>query len=180
MLIQATLIMLDAILYGITMKIADLLNEHGLKWFKGSAIVFGVLWGLAGSMLVLGDSTVANIVLAMNIAFIVRNRLDYANHRIAASMIIITFLLAQSAMPYVFLAFFLVFLVFGSLKDYGDDVLKIRKRWFYVLNEAMLYYPIPTLVYCIFYGNWVVFYVFLVYTASYDIVKLVARKQGYK
>ena len=42
-LFSIPMILLFALLYGVTMKIADLLNEHGFKWFKGSAIIFGLL-----------------------------------------------------------------------------------------------------------------------------------------
>ena len=85
-------------------------------------------------------------------------------------MIIITFLLTATVMPQLFLAFWLVFLVFGSLKDYGDDVLKMRKGKLFVLNEAMLYYPIPALVYCLFYGNWIVFW------CSYCTLRLIMQQ----
>ena len=37
-------VVIYAILFGITMKIADLLDEHGLKSFKGADILFGFLW----------------------------------------------------------------------------------------------------------------------------------------
>jgi hypothetical protein len=173
------LILIEAILYGITMKIADLLNEHGLKWFRGSAVAFGVMWGLSGALLILGNNTVANIILAMNIAFIIRNRLDFINHRIAASIIIIAFLFSASFEPWVFTAFLLIFAVFGSIKDYADDVLRMKGMLF-ALNEAMLYYPVPALVYCMLYGNWIVFWVFLLYTVSYDATKLIAARKGYR
>ena len=44
-------------------------------------------------------------ILAMNIAFIVRNRLDYLNHQAAATIIIISFLFFAKFEPIIFLAF---------------------------------------------------------------------------
>ena len=173
------MIIIYATAYGITMKIADLLNEHGLKWFKGSEIFFGFLWGIFGAMLIIGNNVVANVVLAMNIAFIIRNRLDYINHQIAASIIIIIFLFTSIFSPILFLIFYFIFLIFGSIKDYVDDILKKKGGIFVLLNEAMLYYPIPTFIYCIFYGNWIVFWTFFVYTISYDLTKFVGKKYGY-
>jgi len=174
-------IILYAILYGITMKIADLFDEHGLKqWFKGNKILFGILWGILGALLVLSHNAIANIILAMNIAFIIRNRLDYLNHQIAASIIIISFLFFATFSSWLFLIFFFIFLIFGSLKDYVDDVLKKKKGTLVFLNEIMIYYPIPALIYCILYGNWIVFWVFLLYTISYNIIKYIAAKKGYK
>lgn len=173
------MLIIYAVTYGITMKVADLLNEHGLKWFKGSAITFGILWGVFGAMSMIGNSTIANIVLAMNVAFIIRNRLDYINHQIASTIIIIVFLFTSKFIPPLFLIFYFVFLVFGSLKDFVDDTLKKKNGIFVFLNEAMLYYPIPTFIYCMFYGNWIVFLVFLAYTIAYDLTKYIARKFNY-
>ena len=34
--------------YGITVKVADLLNEHGLKWFRGSPLLLVTLAGRSG------------------------------------------------------------------------------------------------------------------------------------
>lgn len=173
------LILLYAVLYGLTMKIADLLNEHKLKWFKGSAILFGFLWGGFGVLLVLSNNLIANIMLAMNLAFIIRGRLDYINHRIAASVIIIGFLFSSIFSPILFISFYAIFLVFGSSKDYVDDILKKKKGILIFLNESMLYYPIPTFIYCLLYENWIVFWVFLVYTIAYDITKAIYKKKGY-
>lgn len=161
------------------MKIADLLNEHKLKWFKGSSVIFGILWGIFGSLFLLTNNIIGNLVLAMNIAFIIRNRLDYINHQIAASIIIITFLFTTKFEPFLFLTFYIIFLVFGFLKDYIDDTLKKKSGLLVKLNESMLYYPIPTFIYCIYFGNWIVFFSFLIFTISYDLTKFIAKKKGY-
>jgi len=169
-----------AALYGVTMKIADLLDEHGLKLFKYSNLLFGALWGSFGALLILNHPIVANIILAMNVAFLIRRRIDYLNHAIAITIILITFLFYGSIEPVLFLVFYFIFLIFGSLKDYIDDVLKKKEGLLVKLNEAMLYYPVPTLIYSLIYGNWIVFYAFLLYTISYDLTKYYAAKQGYK
>ena len=171
-------LLLFAVAYGITMKVADLLDEHGLRWFKGSAIIFGILWGIFGALLVLGDNTVANIILAMNVAFIVRNRLDFLNHKIAASIIIIVFLFTTPFSSVIFAIFYILFLFFGSLKDYMDDTVK-KKGKLWLLTEIMLYYPVSTFIYCLLYGSWLIFWVFLLYTIAYDLTKYVGYKYGY-
>jgi hypothetical protein len=161
------------------MKIADLHNEHRLKFFKGAGILFGFIWGILGILLILSNNVIGNIILAMTIAFIFRMRIDYINHAISASLIIIGFLSYGIFQPMIFLSFYLIFLVFGSLKDYIDDVLK-RKDFVYKLNEIMLYYPIPALIYSILFNNWIVFFVFLLYTISYDLTKYYGMKLGYR
>lgn len=178
-LFSVSMIIIYAILFGICMKIADLLDEHGLKLFKGSAIIFGILWGLFGFFLVLSNNIIANIMLAMILAFFIRNRLDYMNHKIASLIIIVSFLIYAEFNLVLFLSFFLTFLIFGLLKDYTGDKLKKKKGVLIFLLEAAVYYPISTFVYCIFFGNWIVFWVFLLYPASYDIIKYIYAKKGF-
>lgn len=173
------MIILCALLFGITMKIADLLNEHGLKWFRGSAIIFGLLWGIFGALLVLSDNAIANIVLAMNLAFIIRGRLDYLNHQAAASAIVITFLFGATFNPLLFLAFYTIFLIFGSLRDYIGDKLKVKTGVLAIYDQIMWYYPIPTLIYCLLCGNWIIFGAFLTFTVGYDTTKFIYKKKGY-
>ncbi|MFH0905398.1 MAG: hypothetical protein V1826_01625 [bacterium] len=160
-----------AALYGTTMKIADLFNEHGMKsWFKGSNIIFGILWGIFGGLLILSNIYVANVLLAMIVAFIFRMRIDYKNHAIATVIIVTTFLLRSEVEPLIFLLFLANFIIFGSAKDYFDDVLKsegILKK----ISESGWYYVIPTFIYGFFTNQWIVFYVFTTYIIFYDIVK---------
>lgn len=173
--------LLVAGVYGVTMKLADLLDEHGLKWFPGSALLFGMLWGIAGSWLVWSDPVIANVVLAMNIAFIMRNRLDYFNHQLGASVIIVCFLAFGSVDIGVFGVFYGVFLVFGMLRDYVGDVIEAKNGLLALYDKVMWYYPLSTLLYALMYGDWTIFAVFLVYTIAYDGTKAVdhyVRSEG--
>lgn len=169
-----------AALYGITMKVADLLDEHGLRWFQGSAVLFGLAWGVAGSLLVLADPAVANVMAAMNLAFLLRGRLDYPNHQLATTLILLTFLISGTFSLGLFLPFYVIFLSFGWLKDYVDDKLKVPSSTLKLLTESMLYYPVPTLIYSYITDQWLVFGVFLVFTATYDATKLIAYRRGYR
>ncbi|MBI2675961.1 MAG: hypothetical protein HYX24_05860 [Candidatus Aenigmarchaeota archaeon] len=169
-LFSLPMILFYAILYGITMKSADLLDEHGYKWFRGSAILFGVLWGIFGSLLIVSDIHVGNVVLAQVLALIIRMRIDYRNHAIAAVIIIISFLLVGNLEQPTFFAFFLTFLAFGSVKDYFGDKVK-RKDLVGKIFEFMWYYPLSGLVYGIYTNQWLVFYVFALYTVSYGAIK---------
>ncbi len=167
-----------AILFGVTMKIADWLNEHGVHWFKGDAILFGILWGMFGSLIILEFHTdISNILLAMILAFIIRMRIDYRNHAIASCLIIITFLLLAFFDIIIFFPFFLFFLIFGHLRDF----LKNRS-----LPKAFLwlkfgwYYMLSTLFYAFLYDRWVVFFVFTAFTVAYNLVKLIGYKYAVK
>ncbi len=173
------MIILYAILFGITMKIADLHDEHKLKYFKGSAILFGFLLGGFGTLLVLSNVLIANIMLAMTLASIIRNRLDYINLQIAGTTIIISFIASSIFMPILFTVFFAIFLIFGSVRDYIGDKIKKKNKLQSIYDDVMWYYSIPTLIYCLIYGNWIIFGAFLVYEIAYDLTKYIYKKKGY-
>ena len=174
------LIITYAALFGLTMKIADLFNEHGLKpWFKGSDIVFGIFWGIFGALLILSNVYVANILLATILAFIFRMRIDYKNHAIATVIIIITFLFKSKFIPIIFFIFLITFIIFGSMKDYFDDAIK-SNGIFYKISESGWYYVLPTFIYSYLTNNWLVFFVFTVYVIFYDIIKYSLEKKEIK
>lgn len=165
------MILLYAALYGATMKTADLFDEHKMRqWFTGCDIVFGILWGFFGSLLIFSRVDIANVTLAMVLAFLVRMRIDHRNHAIATAMIIVSFMYKGVFDLALFTMFFLIFTIFGGLRDYLGDVRKI-KDWFYKINEPAWYYVIPTFIYGIFSGNWVIFFVFTIYIIFYDLAK---------
>ena len=164
------IILIFAALFGITMKMADLLDEHGLKWFKGSATTFGILWGLFGALLIASNVQIANVLLAMILAFIFRMRIDYKNHAIATVIIIVAFLLYSSFEPLIFFVFLANFMIFGSLKDIMGDYFK-RNDWLQKFTESGWYYVIPTLIFAYFTSAWIIFYVFTTYIVFYNIVK---------
>lgn len=178
-LFVAPMIIFYAISCALTMKIADLLNEHGLKLFRGSGLLFGLLWGAFGVLLVMSNPEMANIILAMHIAFLTRGSLDNFNHQLAGTMVIIGFLYLGTFIPLLFLTFYFTFSIFGFLEDYADVFAK-RHRTFAFINEAMLYYPISTLIYCIKYGHWVIFWALLAFTVTYGLIKRLAYCKGYK
>ncbi len=164
-------ILIISAFYGATMKLADLFNEHGLRWFKGDAILFGLLWGLSGALLSVSRPDVGNVVIAMILASLVRMRLDYVNHAIAATIIIIVFLWEKTFFDmFFFLLFFSIFVLAGGWRDYLGDIRK-KKDWLYKINEPMWYYTVPTAVYGFVSHDWVLFFVFIVFTVFYNAVK---------
>jgi len=172
------MILIYSALFGVTIKIADLLDEHGLKWFKGSAIIFGIIWGVFGSLLVVSDSLVANTILAMVVAFIFRMRIDYRNHAIATVMIISTFLISSTFQLQTFFIFLGTFIAFGSIKDIFGGYYK-NKSWINKLNETGWYVSIVPLVYSIITSNWIVFYALGPIPIFYNIVKYIGWKYGF-
>lgn len=159
-----------AILLGATMKIADLLDEHGLKWFPGDKMLFGLFWGFFGILLILARSDIANILLARILVYIPRKRLDYLNHALAAVMIVIAFVWKAAFLPKIFFIFFLVFLAFGFLRDYYGNHRK-KDDLFFAINEPGLYYIFATLIYSIIVKDYTAFFVFTLMQLSYNAIK---------
>lgn len=174
------MIILYALFFGVTEKIADLLDEHGLKWFKGSAVFFGILFGGFGALLILSNNIIANILLAMVLACLLRNRIDYLNHQISATIMLLAFIIGSTFNLMIFGFFFLFVLIFGAIRDYVGDKIKKKNKFHNLYESIRGYYTIPAFIYCLFYGNWIVFWAFLVYTIAYDGTKYIYKIKGYQ
>lgn len=172
-------ILVISALFALTMKIADLLDEHGLQWFKFADILFGILWGIFWALLVIEDKAVANVIMAMMVGFVVRKRLDYINHIIAFCIIISTFIFYSQGDFKIFFPFVIVITILGLIKDlkYNSNKSEIQK----VIEKIYLYIPIiyaiPSLIYSMFTNNWLVFITFFTYDFVYNITRIISKKR---
>jgi hypothetical protein len=164
--------------FGISMKIADLLDEHGMRLFPCARIAFGLLWGAFGALLVLSDVFVANAILAMVLAFLIRLRLDYRNHALAAVIIIVVFITRSSFLMGEFCLLWTCFSLFGMAKDYLGDVRKTQDLVYWFMEIAP-YNLITSFIYSFTTGRWLVFIAILCATLSYDGVKYGFYKLGF-
>lgn len=179
-LFSIPMILIYSLLFGITMKLADLLNEHGLKWFKGSPILFGFLWGLFGSLMIFGDQILATFLIALVIHWILRYRIDYLNHGLAASMMLISFFYVfPSNFDWVFFsAIFLIFSIHGLVNDAVDrgQIKGVIAKYF----ESNIHWVWVPLVLALNDPKyWIVFFVSTVFIISYESIKYYFKKEGY-
>ncbi|MEK7576779.1 MAG: hypothetical protein AAB482_03750 [Patescibacteria group bacterium] len=163
-------------LFGFTIKLADLVNEHGLRLFIFDSYIFGVAWGMLGSLVIVSDvgtsgGAVSNAILAMILAFIVQLRIDYLNHAIGTVMIIITFLATSALAPKIFFVFFTSFVFFGALRAYLGDVRKQKDIWYRLSEPGWAHYYIVPFLWSVATGDWLVFVVFAIYRSCYNIAK---------
>lgn len=176
---KCVLTALVSILLALTMKTADLLDEHGLVMFKHADVLFGFSWGLVGAILVASDNIVANAILAMMIGYVVRRRLDYINHIIAFFIIVLAFIMYGSIDRNVLVYFSVSFLILGAIKDmkYSNSSNKlslwIRKIYLYI----PIIYTIPTLVFGIYTHNWIAFFALFPFDFTYNIIRLRVRNK---
>ncbi len=142
MLGNQIIILILSAFFGFALKMADLLDEHGLKLFKGSALFFGILWGIAGAIFILSNNILASFFIAILLQWILRNRIDYLNHGIAASIMLIIFFynLPDFTMDWaLFLTIFISYSIFGLLNDASDrGQVKGKLGKFFKLNAHLL------------------------------------------
>lgn len=169
-------LLLYSILFGATMKLADCFNEHGFKWFKGDAILFGILFGLFGGLLIYGNLFLTNLYLALLLVNVLRFRVDAFNHGIAAIIMFFSFLLVMNNFnwPY-FLYFFLTFAIFGILFNYALPLSKIKGFWGTIF-ELRFFYFLITFLFSIYTKQWIVFISMVLFQISYNMVFYYARK----
>ena len=114
-LFSVPILLIYSVLFGVSMKMADLFNEHGFKWFNGDGVLFGILFGVFGGLLITSDPSLTNLWLALLLVNILRFRVDSLNHGIAAIFMFIGFLIAREHFEWIsFLYFFLIFSTFGA------------------------------------------------------------------
>lgn len=177
-LFSIPMLLLYSVLFGITVKIADLLDEHGLKLFKGSALLFGVICGGFGALLILGNNLLANFFLALLIHWILRYRIDHLNHGIAASIMLLVFLynLPNFTVDWLlFLTIFVIYSIHGLLNDATDrkEIRSIAAKYF-ELNSH--YFWVPLILTIINPMYWIVLAASVLHVVFYETTKHLGMK----
>lgn len=171
-------IIIYSALFGVTMKIADLLNEHNLKYFKGANIIFGILWGFFGALLILVDISIANALLAMILVYLIRMRIDYVNHSIATVIMILTFILSQQFDLFTFSLFASFFIVLGWFKDWYQYKNKNKSKALrFVYHIGIWFYPISGFVYFLVTKNILPFVALTIFNIFYALIKVYYQKK---
>ncbi|PIY07546.1 MAG: hypothetical protein COZ18_16910 [Flexibacter sp. CG_4_10_14_3_um_filter_32_15] len=114
-----------SIIFGVTQKLADAVNEHNVNLFKNSNWFFGILFGLSGGFLSIHNSSFAIYFFCLVCYWLIKNKLDYQNHQISA-MIILFFVIFHSELRYLFTESIIVFLLFLIL-DFLSKKIKSKK-----------------------------------------------------
>jgi len=168
-MIDYLIVILVSAFLGATMKIADLLDEHNFKWFKSSGLLFGLLWGISGAYLITINQILATIWISVLFCFIVRYRLDYFNHGIAAGIWFITMLytnysLWNNLIPLIYFAS--LFTITGLTHDYfqykNQNIKGVMK---FLFIDFKLYWYIIALGYSLY--SWNIYPILTIWTFEY-------------
>lgn len=167
-----------SVVFAVTMKISDLLDEHGLHWFKGDALFFSILCAVSGSILIFIDTISAQMIFAMIISFVVRKRIDFFNHIIAFIILVISYVISAKINVHWFLFFFISVIILGCIKDlkYTASKSKITKIISFIYLYIPIIYAIPALFYSIITKDWIFFISFFLFDLSYNITRLIGEK----
>lgn len=83
------LLLATAFAFGVTNKLADLMNEHGVYWFKTCDLLLGVIWGTIGAILIISNANLAAVYLSLTLSWFLSLKLDYPNHAIAGVIMVL-------------------------------------------------------------------------------------------
>ena len=147
---------LQAFLFGVVLKISDLLQEHGFKWFKGSANFAGLVnCGQILAILFLCNDAQRLFWLAVCLQWILRARIDGVNHGIFTMGALVYFLYQGPSVvvhSHEFIYFLGILSVMGLLHDLYQYTNAPAPAWFkwFLANQHLYYYMVAV-------GYWFVF-----------------------
>ncbi|MBU3924119.1 MAG: hypothetical protein KJ592_04330 [Nanoarchaeota archaeon] len=158
---QLLLILSFAFLLGFISKTADLLNEHGLKWFKHIDTFLGLIWGSMGAYLVYIDPNLATVYITTVLYWFIRIKLDYPNHAIAGVIISLTTLWVAKYNPnfswYYTFWLFLWLTISGYINTYLKDHYEINNPSLKSFLRLRLRYYAGPLVFSLIISNYLPF-----------------------
>lgn len=173
LLYHPLIVCLFAFLTGIFTKLADVGVDHGVPMSKFYKVLYGILWGVCGSLVVLGNTYVAAFYFGILLSWIVRYKLDYYNHGIGGAMILfaIVLILPITALHlWIIIGTFVLFTLFGILsREYS-----FKLGWFQEYNVySFIYLGIISVVYPVI---WIVVAASLANVIGYHGVKKYYQK----
>ncbi len=163
-----------SLLLGFCMKTADLLDEHGLKWFKFSPILFGILWGIIGALLlVYGDVGLSMFWLATFFTYIIKAQIDYFNHGVAETIILLSFIMNINSIQLNWSYFFYFYILIAATGLFNKYVLEANGHN-KILNlvskpfKWRAHYNLIALLFSIITGYWAVVISRVLFWISYE------------
>lgn len=143
------LALLASFLFGFTLDFADLLDEHGLKWFPGAALLFGFLEGITGAAVLLIYPAATIFIFSLVLYWLVVGKIDYINHKIGAGIVFLATLFQTTLEPLNFLHV-AAYVVSYLIITWGYQFLKGK---YGRITLAPVRHYIPTILLSVLTGN---------------------------
>jgi hypothetical protein len=158
--------------FGFFVDFADLLDEHGLKWFRGSALVCGIIWGVLGSLLVLLNTDAAFFVSTLVLYWVLKQKLDFLNHAIGGSLVLLTSLLSLPNSGLVTVALCVGFFA-QALQGFVGTALKNKYHLEGFKKELIrLRHFVPPIAISLAISNWIPLLVFIFFTLGLKLSEI--------
>jgi hypothetical protein len=139
---------LTSLLFGLTQKIADDQHDEGIYFFKYSDIVFGLILGIFGFILISYSPILQAVYLGPLLYWIYKGKIDCIQHKIAA---VIMFFGVVYSYEYLTASIVPSILIFGGYAIF-DGVKKQSShlRWFF---RYRLHFHFVHIIYALFIGS---------------------------
>jgi hypothetical protein len=148
-------VILISLIFGISQKLADAVNEHGTVLFKGANIFFGIIFGISGSILISIDSTFAEFYLGLVLYWLIADKLDFLNHQLSGSIMILVALynLNSSDINVLNIIFVIsIFFLFKIVKNYLSSFnLQINYSF-----EKKIHHFVIAIILGLWFSNWLI------------------------
>lgn len=152
---ELLIIIITAFCFGLSQKLADLFDEHGWITTKPIRMILGLVWGVIGSFLVLVNVYSALVICATVLYWLFRVKLDYTNHTVAGSLVLLVSIYEFGKYPSLFP--YLVYLfIWLSLTGTISSFLRKKFPHSRILRLRLWIYLGPFLVSCLL-GNYIPF-----------------------
>lgn len=121
-----TFIILISLFFGVSQKLADALNEHGTVLFKYANLLFGLLFGLFGLLLITYNKVFLEFYLGLVLYWLIAGKLDFFNHQLTASIMLLSaFVVFNYYDPNIVNVYIVI--VFSFLFSLGKKI--VSRRW---------------------------------------------------
>lgn len=171
------------IIFASFMKLADLAEEHNIKFKFGLKYLFAVIWGVAGSFAVAsGNAVVSSYFIALMFSYILRFRIDTFIHGLSAVIVLSPLLIRDVyiSLP-IFFACFIIMVGFGYVHDGLDNNRRVKKillknRALFLFFEYRMFYYTLFIFVAIIFKEWLLFAIPLLGMGSYEIVRQIGER----
>jgi hypothetical protein len=141
-----------SLLFGVNQKLADSVNEHGTVLFRGANIVFGIIFGTIGAILISINTVFMEFYLGLVLYWLVAGKLDFFNHQLSSALMIIIALTSFNKFNVNVLNLLFVIFAFIILK-LGKDWLRHNCSPINSLIDKKIHHLIVAIVFGIWFSN---------------------------
>ena len=133
------LIIIITIFCNVFQKIADALDEHGLKLFRHADVLFGVIWGILWALLTNVNSNVATYSVALIFYWLIKGKIDYVNHAISIIIVFSSLFILKTYPSGLFIFILLGYLVLDKISHSVKFLSKNNLKVFLKLLSPLVF-----------------------------------------